>query len=53
MAQIVERSNRIIRRLAEEEKFDIIFQEALYASPSIDITDTSVNTRHSGMPGII
>jgi outer membrane protein len=40
LAQVVEQANRIIRQIAEQEKFDIIFQEMpAYVSPRIDITD--------------
>ncbi|NBP26283.1 MAG: OmpH family outer membrane protein [Betaproteobacteria bacterium] len=39
IAVVVERANRVIRQIAEAEKFDIIFQEAVYASSRIDITD--------------
>jgi outer membrane protein len=36
---VVERANRVIRQIAEAEKFDLIFQEAVYASNRIDITE--------------
>jgi outer membrane protein len=39
LAGVIERANRAIRQIAEAEKFDVIFQEAVYASPRIDITD--------------
>ncbi|MFM8547401.1 MAG: OmpH family outer membrane protein [Betaproteobacteria bacterium] len=39
LSQVVERANRVIRQLAEKEKFDFIFQEAVYASPRVDITE--------------
>jgi len=39
LAAVVERANRAIRQIAEAEKFDIIFQEVVYASTRIDITD--------------
>ena len=39
MAAIFERVNKIIKQLAAAEKYDIIFQEAVYANPRIDITD--------------
>ena len=40
LARVVEQANRIIRTIAEQEKFDIIFQEMpAYVSPRIDITD--------------
>jgi outer membrane protein len=39
MATIFERVNKIVKQLAEAEKYDIIFQEAAYINPRIDITD--------------
>ena len=39
MQGLVERSNRIIRQIAEQEKFDLIVQEAVYFNPRIDITE--------------
>jgi outer membrane protein len=35
----VERVNRVIRQIAEQEKFDLVLQEAVYFSPRIDLTD--------------
>ena len=42
LAVVVERANKAIRQIAEAEKYDIIFQEAVYASPRIDITEKVV-----------
>ena len=39
LAQVQERANKVIQSIAEAEKFDLILQEAVYASPRIDITD--------------
>jgi outer membrane protein len=39
MSGIFERANKVIRQIAEAEKFDLIVQEAVYFSPRIDITD--------------
>ncbi|MBS3936250.1 MAG: OmpH family outer membrane protein, partial [Sulfuritalea sp.] len=39
MAAIFERANRVIKQIAEAEKFDLIVQEAVYFSPRIDITE--------------
>jgi outer membrane protein len=36
---LMERANRVIRQLAEAEKFDLIVQDAVYRAPRIDITD--------------
>jgi len=39
LALVVERVNRVIRQIAEQEKFDLVLQEAVYFSPRIDLTD--------------
>jgi len=40
LGAVIEQANRVIRQLAEQEKYDIIFQEMpAYVSPRIDITD--------------
>ena len=39
LATVLEKTNKVIRQIAEAEKYDIVFQEAVYASPRIDITD--------------
>ena len=48
MAAIFERVNKIIKQIAETEKYDIIFQEAVYANPRIDITDKVIKTLGDG-----
>ncbi len=48
MASIFERVNKVIKQVAEAEKFDIIFQEAVYASPRIDITDKVIKALGDG-----
>ena len=50
LAQVVEHANRVIRQIAEQEKFDIIFQDAVFASPRIDITDKVIKALDSGKP---
>jgi outer membrane protein len=39
LAALFERANKVIRQIAESEKYDLILQEAVYRSPRIDITD--------------
>lgn len=36
---ILERSNKVIRTIAEREKYDLIVQEAVYVGPNVDITN--------------
>lgn len=39
LAALFERANKVIKQIAESEKFDLILQEAVYRSPRIDITE--------------
>ena len=39
LAQVLEQANRAIRAIAEQDKYDIIFQDAVYANPRIDLTE--------------
>lgn len=39
LAIVLERTNKVIKQIAEAEKYDIVFQEAVYISQRIDITD--------------
>jgi outer membrane protein len=51
LAQVVEQANRVIRLIAEQEKFDIIFQEMpAYVSPRIDITDKVIKALEGKPP---
>jgi outer membrane protein len=38
-AAIIEKANKAIKQLAESEKFDLIVQDVVWASPKLDITD--------------
>ena len=37
--QLLEKANRVIKQVAETEKYDLILQEAVYINPKHDITD--------------
>ena len=50
LAQVIDNANRVIRQIAEQEKFDIIFQDAVYASPRIDITDRVIKALEGKLP---
>jgi outer membrane protein len=39
LAAVVERANKVIKQIFETEKYDLIIQEAVFASPRMDITD--------------
>jgi outer membrane protein len=48
LAALFERANRVIKQIAEAEKFDLILQEAVYRSPRIDITDRVLKALSEG-----
>lgn len=39
LARVQERATRVINQIAEQEKFDLVIQEAVFASSRIDITE--------------
>ncbi len=39
LQQLLEKANKMIKLVAESEKYDIILQEAVYVNPKHDITD--------------
>ena len=45
---LLERTNRIIRQIAEQEKYDLILQEAVYFNPRIDITEKVLRALNNG-----
>jgi len=39
LQQVLERANKVVKAVAEAEKYDVILQEAVYINPKHDITD--------------
>jgi outer membrane protein len=39
LQQVLERANKVVRQISENEKYDLILQEAVYVNPKHDITD--------------
>jgi len=50
LAQVVEQANRVISQIAEQEKFDLILQDAVYRSPRIDITEKVIKALEGKPP---
>ena len=50
LAQVVEQANRVINQIAEQDKFDLILQDAVYRSPRIDITDRVIKALEGKPP---
>lgn len=47
---VLDRANRVVKQIAEAEKFDIIFQDAVWASPRIDITEKVIKLLDDSRP---
>ena len=41
---MIERANRVVRQVAEAEKYDLILQEAVYINPRHDITEKVIRS---------
>ena len=39
LQQVLDRANRVVKQVAEQEKYDLILQEAVYINPKHDITE--------------
>jgi outer membrane protein len=50
LSGVIERANRAVKQIAEAEKYDVIFQEAVWASPRIDITDKVIKSLDDSKP---
>jgi outer membrane protein len=51
MASIYERVNRVIKQVAEAEKYDLILQEAVYVGPRIDLTEKVIKALQESKDG--
>lgn len=50
LSAVVERANRVIKQVFEGEKYDLILQEAVFASSKVDITDKVIKALNAA-PG--
>lgn len=48
LASLYEAVNKVIRKIAETEKYDLIVQEAVFYSPAIDITPKVIKALEAG-----
>jgi outer membrane protein len=48
IAQVIDKANRAIKQIAEQEKYDLILQDAVYASPRTDITEKVLRALSTG-----
>jgi outer membrane protein len=48
MASIIEKTNQVIKQIAESEKYDVILQDVVYVNPRVDITDKVIKALSDG-----
>jgi outer membrane protein len=48
LQQVLERANKVVKSVAEAEKYDIVLQEAVYVNPKHDITEKVIKALNSG-----
>ena len=51
LAAVVERANRVIKQIFEQEKYDVILQEAVFAGPRVDITEKVIKVLNGAPAG--
>ena len=51
LAGVLERANRVIKQIFDQEKYDLILQEVVFAGPRVDITDKVIRTLNSAPAG--
>ena len=50
LASVVERANKVIKQIFDQEKYDLIVQEVVFAGPRVDITDKVIKALNAAPP---
>ncbi|HEU0200312.1 MAG TPA: OmpH family outer membrane protein, partial [Burkholderiaceae bacterium] len=48
LQQLLERAQRIVRQIADQEKYDLILQDAVHFSPRVDLTEKVLRALNNG-----
>ncbi len=48
LAGVVERANKVIKQIFDQEKYDLILQEVVFAGPRVDITKKVIDALNAG-----
>jgi len=48
LSAVVERANKVIKQIFEQEKYDLILQEVIFAGPRVDITKKVIDAMNAG-----
>jgi len=48
LQMVLERANKVVKQVAEAEKYDLVLQDAVYINPKHDITDKVIKALNAG-----
>ena len=48
LQMVLEKANKVVKQVAEAEKYDLILQEAVYINPKHDITEKVIKAINTG-----
>ena len=48
LSSVLDRANRVVKQIFEQDKYDVILQEAVCAAPRVDVTDKVSRALNSG-----
>ncbi|MCI1191979.1 OmpH family outer membrane protein [Calidifontimicrobium sp. SYSU G02091] len=48
LAQVLDRANRAVKQIFDQEKYDLILQEVVFAGPRVDITRRVIDALNNG-----
>ena len=48
LAAVTERASKVIKQIFEQEKYDLILQEVVFAGPRVDITKKVIDALNAG-----
>lgn len=48
LAAVLDRANRVVKQIFDQDKYDLIVQEAVFAGPRVDITDKVIKAMNAG-----
>ncbi len=49
LTSMLDRANRVVKQIFEQEKFDLIIPDAVFVSSRVDITDKVIKAMNSGL----
>ena len=51
LSAVLERANKVVKQVAEQEKYDVVLQEAVYINPKHDITEKVLKALNAAPAG--